>query len=157
LEANRAPRALLLDDDKYALEFLKALLNDRYPELEVDMRLDPDPSGEYDFYFLDDDFEGIRLAGKLARRIRSLHPGALILAFSATLDVPTLKELIGAGCNGVCNKNVPSDMPQMLAALDRCMEALKSARQRPAAQGSNLLQTFRELFREWNRRLGSLE
>jgi len=155
---DRAPRALLLDDDKYALEFLRAILNDRYPELEVDVRLEPDPSGRYDFYFLDDDFEGIRLAGKLARKIRATQPSAVILAFSASLDAPTLKELLGAGCNGVCSKKVPSDMPQMLAALDRCMEELKRSRRPGAASSaSNLLQTFRDLFREWNRRLGSLE
>ena len=85
-------RALLLDDDEYALEFLRAVLLDRYPGLEIESRLEPDPTGEYDFYFLDDDFEGVRLAGRLARRIRAQHPDAVVLAFSASLDADLAKE-----------------------------------------------------------------
>ncbi len=157
-DMRRPPRALLLDDDKYALEFLRMLLSDRYPRLEIDTRLEPDPSGEYDFYFLDDDFEGIRLAGKLARQIRVSHPDAVILAFSASLDSDTLKELLGAGCNGVCDKKVPTDMPEMLEALDRCMRRLETKVERPPKdERPVLLKTFRDLFREWNQRLGSLE
>src|SRR5262249_17493069 len=105
-EPAREPRlrALLLDDDPYALEFLRAILAERYPGLDIDVRTEPDPTGEYDLYLLDDDFEGVRLAGKLARRIRAQRPEALILAFSASLDGQTLKDLLGAGCNGVCDK-----------------------------------------------------
>lgn len=149
--------ALLLDDDEYALDFLQAVLAERYPELGIEKRLDPDPAGEFDLYFLDDDFEGVRLAGRLARRIRAQRPQAVILAFSASLDRETLKELLNAGCNGVCDKKVPADMPQMLEALDRCIAALEERRQRPPASfsGRNLVRTFRELFREWNQRLES--
>lgn len=153
-------RALLLDDDEYALEFLKALLLERYPDLEIEGRAEPDPTGDYDFYFLDDDFEGVRLAGRLARRIRAQHPDAVVLAFSASLDAPTLKELLNAGCNGVCDKKVPADLPEMLAATDRCMQEIEQARRRPPADqlsGRDLLRTLRELFREWNRRLEAQE
>ena len=159
--ANRGDgiRALLLDDDPFALDFLRAVLEDRYPELEIETRLGPDPTGDFDLYFLDDDFEGVRLAGRLARRIRAQRPKALILAFSASLDAPTLKELLTAGCNGVCDKKVPTDMPEMLEALDRCLEELAVAREKPARDlsGRYLLRTFRELWREWNRRLDSQE
>ncbi len=153
----RPLRALLLDDDKYALEFLKTVLAERYPDLEIDTRLEPDPSGDYDLFFLDDDFDGIRLAGKLARRIRTRRPEAVVLAFSASLDEGTLKELLGAGCNGVCDKKVPSDMPAMLEALDRCLIELNRSRMRASSTSGFLLNTFRDLFREWNRRLGSQE
>jgi len=147
-------RALLLDDDAYALDFLKAILADRFPEMEVETRLTPDPSGEYDIYFLDDDFNGIRLAGELARRIRKQRPEALILAFSASLDASTLKELLSSGCNGVCDKKVPSDMPAMFEALSRCLEEIKERESSPLNQRSpTLLPTLRELLREWNRRL----
>jgi CheY-like chemotaxis protein len=148
-------RALLLDDDEYALEFLRTLLLDRYPTVEVETRIAPDPSGSYDVYFLDDDFEGIRLAGKLARRIRDTNPQAIVLAFSASLDARTLKELLEAGCSGVCDKKVPGDVPAMLGALDRCLAELAETRRRPPTiEGRiHLVATFRELFREWNRRL----
>ncbi len=152
-------KALLLDDDEYALEFLQAILRERYPSLTIERRLEPDPTGDFDLYFLDDDFEGVRLAGRLARRIRAQRPQAVILAFSASLDKPTLKELLNAGCNGVCDKKVTSDLEGMLAALDRCVHAIEDQRQRHPRQitGRYLLNTFRELFREWNRRLDSQE
>jgi DNA-binding NarL/FixJ family response regulator len=154
-----AMKALLLDDDPYALEFLRAVLSERYPGLEIHARSEPDPTGEYDVYLLDDDFEGVRLAGKLARRIRAQRPEALILAFSASLDDKTLKDLLGAGCNGVCDKRVPSDLPEMLEALDRCMGELAREQQRPPSDLSTryLLNTFRDLFRAWNQRLDSQE
>jgi len=141
---------LLLDDDEYALEFLRALLTDRYPGLEVETRLEPTSEGEHDLYFLDDDFEGVRLAGELARRIRKERPGAIILAMSASLDALTLKELLAAGCNGVCDKKVSSDLPEMLRTLDRCLDELEAQR---SARPEGMLHTFRELFQEWNRRL----
>jgi DNA-binding NarL/FixJ family response regulator len=152
-------RALLLDDDPYALEFLQAVLAERYPGLSIDARNEPDPTGEYDVYLLDDDFEGVRLAGKLARRIRAQRPEALILAFSASLDRATLKELLGAGCNGVCDKRVPADLPEMLAALDRCLEELDERRRSPPPDlsGRYLVKTFRALLREWNTRLDGQE
>lgn len=157
----RRPRlkALLLDDDPYALEFLRAILSERYPGLAIDVRSEPDPTGEYDIYLLDDDFEGVRLAGKLARRIRAQRPEALILAFSASLDGQTLKELLGAGCNGVCDKRVPTDLPEMLAALDRCMGKLEEQDSEPPSDlsGRYLVKTFRELFRAWNQRLDQQE
>lgn len=154
-----ATRALLLDDDPYALEFLRAILSERYPELRIDVRTEPDPTGEYDVYLLDDDFEGVRLAGKLAKRIRAQRPDALILAFSASLDGNTLKELLGAGCNGVCDKRVPDDLPEMLAALDRCMQELAEHRSETPSDlsGRYLVRTFRDLFRAWNDRLGDQE
>ena len=150
-------KALLLDDDEYALEFLQATLLDRYPGLEIQKRLEPDPTGDFDVYFLDDDFEGLRLAGRLARRIRNEHPDAVILAFSASLDEATLKELLNAGCDGVSDKKVSSDMPKLLEALDRCLLEIAKAKAEPPVQASGryLIKTFRELFREWNRRLDS--
>jgi DNA-binding NarL/FixJ family response regulator len=158
-EAEAGLKALLLDDDPYALEFLRAVLSERYPDLAIDARAEPDPTGEYDVYLLDDDFEGVRLAGKLARRIRAQRPEALILAFSASLDGPTLKELIGAGCNGVCDKRVPADLPEMLAALDRCLNEIAEQHSEPPSDlsGRYLVKTFRELFRAWNQRLDEQE
>jgi DNA-binding NarL/FixJ family response regulator len=152
-------KALLLDDDPYALEFLRAILSERYPGLTVDARSEPDPTGEYDVYLLDDDFEGVRLAGKLARRIRAQRPEALILAFSASLDGGTLKELLGAGCNGVCDKRVPEDLPEMLSALDRCLTEIEERQSEPPSDlsGRYLVKTFRELFRAWNERLDRQE
>ena len=96
--------------------------------------------------------------GDVQPRLRPLSTEAVILAFSASLDPATLKELLGAGCNGVCDKKVPSDMPEMLAALDRCLGKLEEGRKKESAtRGNYLVSTFRELFQEWNRRLDSQE
>ncbi|MEW6074531.1 MAG: hypothetical protein AB1726_18290 [Planctomycetota bacterium] len=149
-------KALLLDDDEYALEYLKAVLLEAHPSLEIETRLYPDVTGDFDLYFLDDDFEGIRLAAKLARKIRVIKPNAVILAFSASLDQRTLKELVAAGCSGVCDKKVASDMPAMMAALARCIAELEAARTRHRPR-TNLIATFRALFREWNQRLDRQE
>ena len=151
----RGLRALLMDDDPFALDFLEVFLAERYPELEIEVRDRPDPTGDFDLYFLDDDFEGVHLASKLARRIRAQRPEAIIIAFSASLDRETLKELITAGCNGVCDKRVSDDLPEMALALDRCLGELENERRKPPTDlsGRYLLKTFRELFRQWNRRL----
>lgn len=147
-------KALLLDDDEYALEYLKAVLLERFPELDVEIRLRPDPTGSFDLYFIDDDFEGVRLAGKLARKVRAQDPGAVVLAFSASLDERTLKELLNAGCNGVCDKKVPGDMPAMLDAVARSIDEIQRARREPPRDAVHLFSTLRALFKEWNRRLG---
>ncbi|MFT5289288.1 MAG: DNA-binding NarL/FixJ family response regulator [Planctomycetota bacterium] len=146
-------RALLLDDDEYALEYLDVILQERFPDLEVETRLRPDPSGSFDLYFIDDDFEGVRLAGKLARKIRAQDPNAMVLAFSASLDEGTLKELLNAGCLGVCDKKVPGDMPAMLDAIERAIDTLQAARREPQRDAAHLFSTLRSLFHEWNRRL----
>jgi DNA-binding NarL/FixJ family response regulator len=143
-------RALLLDDDPYALDLLQAILIERYPGLTIERRTEPSSHGSHDIFFLDDDFEGVRLAGELAHRIRRDNPGAIILAFSASLDASTLKELLAAGCNGVCDKKEQRDVPEMLDALDRCLDALQARRTQAP---ESMLRTFRELFREWNLRL----
>jgi DNA-binding NarL/FixJ family response regulator len=150
-------QVLLLDDDEFALDFMQVTLLDRYLEIEVQKRTDPDPTGEFDVYFLDDDFDGLRLAGRLARRVRAENPNAVILAFSASLDEATLKELLNAGCDGVCDKKVSSDLPKLLEVLDRCLLEIMEARNSPPEQltGRYLLKTFRELFKEWNQRLDS--
>ena len=148
--------ALVLDDDQYALDFLAAILEDRYPGLSIDTKLVPEPVPGYDLYFLDDDFEGVRLAGELARRIRTQSPESLILAFSASLDARTLRELLLAGCNGVCDKKVTSDLPEMLNTLDRCIETLEADR-RGAQAAEGVLSTVRTLFSTWNQRLDELE
>jgi DNA-binding NarL/FixJ family response regulator len=153
------PRALLLDDDAFSLDWLEAMLIDRYPDLEIERRMSPEPSGEYDIYFLDADFDGVRLAGRLARSIREEHPEAVILAFSASLDEGTLKELLNAGCNGACDKKVPGDIPAMFEALDRCMEELRvrSGRKSRRFGQARLRDLLPKLFREWNVRLGQEE
>ena len=104
---------------------------------------DVDSSGTY--FLSVEDFEGRR----------QTREEALLSSLRDLLDAPTLHELLRAGCNGVCDKKVPGDLPEMLNTIDRCMQELADARSRPveARTGVQLMRTFRNLFREWNRRL----
>ena len=118
----KRPRALLVDDDPFALSHLELLLNESFPEVEVETRTVADVSGDFDFYFLDNDFDGRALAGEMAMRIRRERPEARIFAFSGALDVDALKRLINAGCDGVCEKERPETWKD---ALDRMRETLE--------------------------------
>jgi N-acetylglucosaminyldiphosphoundecaprenol N-acetyl-beta-D-mannosaminyltransferase len=102
------PTALLVDDDIHALDHLELLLSMTFPGVAFEKRLEADVEGDFDFYFLDNDFNGELQAARMAGEIRERQPDATIFAFSAHLDVGTLKGLINAGCDGVCDKSEPA-------------------------------------------------
>ena len=58
-------RALLLDDDPWALELLSEELRQAFPRLEVEARLRPDAAGAFELYFIDNRFEGTALGEQL--------------------------------------------------------------------------------------------
>lgn len=149
------PRALLVDDDPMALEHLELVLSSRFPDLEITTRRTPDVSGSFDFYFLDNDFEGELLAGKLAREIRSANEDALVVAFSGALDVETLKRLINAGCDGACEKGVPASWRPILAMVEERLAAMIDSHRREAGAFGGVRHaagSIRDLLEEWNAR-----
>jgi hypothetical protein len=151
----RRPRALAVDDDPFALEHLELVLAGRYPELELTKRTQPDTCGEFDFYFLDNDFRGERLAARLAGDVRRSHPSALIFAFSAALDVASLKGLINAGCDGACDKSEPGSWKGVLALIDGRVArmASKHAMETSAFGGvRHAAGSIAGLLRKWNQR-----
>jgi hypothetical protein len=138
-----------------ALEHLELVLSSRFPDLEITTRTTPDVSGAFDFYFLDNDFEGELLAGKLAREIRAMDEDALVVAFSGTLDVETLKRLINAGCDGACEKGVPASWRPILAMVEERLGAMiVSHRRESGAFGGvrHAAGSIRDLLEEWNTR-----
>ena len=151
------PRALLVDDDPMALEHLELLLSSRYPDLEIETRQEPDVSGRFDFYFLDNDFEGELMAGALAREIRTRAPQATIIAFSGRLDVDTLKRLINAGCDGACEKGVPSSWRPILALVETRLHNMVASHRREAGPFGGVRHaagSIRDLLEDWNERPG---
>jgi DNA-binding NarL/FixJ family response regulator len=110
-------------------------------------------------YFIDNDFDGARCAGELARKIRVAHPNVLVIAFSATLDQDTLKELIHGGCDGVCDKSVPEDLPVAMNIVEEYVRALDSSgegrKQKKGFLGA--VHSIAQLLREWNSRLETQE
>ncbi len=149
----RRPRALLVDDDRHALDHLELLLTSRFPELEVETRTRPDISGAFDFYFLDNDFDGQRLAANLAGRVRAERPGVTIVAFSGVLDVETLKHLINVGCDGVCDKEEPQSWRPILELVESRLASME-ARHRHAVFGGvrNAAFSIQRLLADWNQR-----
>jgi N-acetylglucosaminyldiphosphoundecaprenol N-acetyl-beta-D-mannosaminyltransferase len=151
------PRALLVDDDPMALEHLELLLSSRFPDLEIETRRTPDVTGVFDFYFLDNDFEGELMAGRLAREIRAREAGATVIAFSARLDIDTLKKLINAGCDGACEKGVPSSWRPILALVEARLSAMSDSHRRAAGPFGGVKSaagSIRDLLEDWNERPG---
>ena len=149
------PRALLVDDDPMALEHLELVLSSRFPDLEIVTRTVPDVTGSFEFYFVDNDFNGELLAGELAREIRARDEGALVIAFSGMLDVETLKRLINAGCDGACEKGVAASWRPMLGMVEeRLAEMVASHRKEAGAFGGvrHAAGSIKELLEEWNDR-----
>lgn len=145
--------ALVIDDDIWSLRLLRGMLQQCFPGLRVETRREPDTSGNFDIYFIDNLIAGVERAPELAREIRARQPDALIIAFSATLDEATLKGLLLAGCNGACDKTIRDDLPMTMQVTQRYIENLLSA---PASGGRGLrsvLRSIRGLLREWNTRL----
>ena len=147
------PTVLIVDDDQDAAEWLQYLLQTRFPSAKIEIRLNPDASGTYDIFLIDNDFHGTCLAADLARAIRASNPHALIVAFSAYLDRQTLKQLVNLGCDGACDKSDPNDVERMSQIISAFVERSKK---QPAAQSTGFLGAVRsigDLLRQWNQRL----
>ena len=112
-------------------------------------------SGAFDFYFLDNDFEGELRAGQLAREIRTRAPEALVVAFSGTLDIETLKGLINAGCDGAAEKGVPSSLRPILALVEKRLSEMVDSHKRAAGPFGGVKHaagSIRDILEDWNER-----
>lgn len=141
-----------------ALSFLEFKLRQGLPPFECETRDQPNVDGQFDVYFLDNDFQGRRVAAELAQHIRQRRPGALIIAFSGTLDQQTLKKLINAGCSGACDKSVPSDLDDAIGVARQFIDKLKQQREAERPQRGGLVdavRSIRGLLDSWNTRLES--
>lgn len=151
----RRPRALIVDDDPFALNHLEMLLHESFPDLEIEKRTEANVDGLFDFYFLDNQFDGQPFAGTMARKIRSMRPEARIFAFSGSLDVDALKGLINAGCDGVCDKDRPESWQDSLRIMRDILEdmAQKHRHEKRAFGGvRHAAGSIHGLLREWNER-----
>lgn len=150
---NRKPAALVLDDDIWCLRLMTGMLQQCFPDLDVVARTEPDISGRFDVYFIDNLFGGELLAGRLAGEIRAKNPDSLVIAFSGALDRETLKALIAAGCNGVCDKTIAEDLPTTMTLTQRYLEELSTGGDRAESGFIGALRSIQNLLREWNARL----
>ncbi len=150
----RQVEALVMDDDLWSLRMMKGILRECFPQMQIHVRDEADCSGDYDIYYLDNDFNGYRVAARFASEIRARRPDALIIAYSANLDADTLKSLINAGCNGVCDKGQPDDLPRTMEITRAYVEALLAPASPSRPTGvTHTIRSAKELLHEWNSRL----
>lgn len=150
-------RAIVIDDDPFSRDFLKDFLNEAFPEMIVDTRENPVADGDYDIFFLDNDFDGQPMAGTLARSIRDRTDKGLVIAFSGTLDNEILKDLLNAGCNGVCDKTNPGDLPTVMRVVREFVAELESQSTQGKGGILGAIRSISSLLSEWNRRLEDQE
>lgn len=151
----RGPSALLVDDDPYALDHLEVILTTNFPELVIEKREEPDVSGDFDFYFLDNDFGGELVAPRLATSVRERQPEATIFAFSAALDVHSLKGLINAGCDGACDKADPSSWRPVIEHMRLRLREMADRHHRSSRAFGGVRHaaaSIQILLQEWNER-----
>jgi CheY-like chemotaxis protein len=146
---------LLLDDDPWALELLRGHLEEFFPTLTAVTRLEPDPSGDFDVFLIDNDFNGVDHAEVLARQIRHRLPHALIVAFSATLSATVLRRLINGGCDGACEKANPAELLQLFGIIRAHLGARRQRLRETGFLGA--VRAVRGLLAEWNKRLEHCE
>lgn len=149
------PSALIMDDDQAVLELVSFLMQEQFPELEIDCRSEPDLSGDFDIYLIDNDFNGHHMAAELVESIQQSNPASQVFVFSAQLDIPVLKRLINIGCKGVFDKSDPRELDVMLEAVGEFLHSppVNPRTRRSTTNIVQLVNSITALIYEWNQRL----
>ncbi len=146
--------SLLIDDDPDSLRFLKWRLGEHFPKLRTATTQTARGFAGFDIYFIDNDFGGKHHALELTRSLRESSPESLIIVFSGKINDLLLKDLINAGCDGICSKGNPGDLDTLM----RITKAYIDTRSRQMADSSKMglgstIESIRMMLREWNERL----
>lgn len=149
-DAAKGVRALILDDDEWALRLIRYVLEESLPGVQVETRETPEAENGFDIYVVDNDFGGASRATEVVGKIRAQEPESLVVAFSATLDRATLKSLLNAGCDAAFEKGRPNDLEE-LSRVARS-HAEKVSRGGPRGVIASI-RAIRDLIHEWNVRL----
>ena len=148
----RSQRALILDDHVPTLNLLVHQLEEAFPDLVIETRTTPDPRGQFDLFLIDNNFGGRACAEALVRQIRAVHPTALVVAFSSTLNRRVLKALLNAGCSGVCDKSAPEDLASLTRMARVYLEELRASGRGRGGGVVRAARAIRQLLEAWNRR-----
>ena len=70
-------RALILDDDEWALRLIRYVLEESLPGIEIEERETPDTTGDFDIYIVDNDFGGARWAAQIVPSKLGVAPSAI--------------------------------------------------------------------------------
>lgn len=148
-------RFLLIDDDAIITVLFKRHLENYFPNAEINYTNQPKIEPGYDVYFIDNDFDGKRLARALANEIRRFEPQAFIVALSLTIDFYQLKGLVNSGCNAVYSKNAPESSDEARLAIREHLAAVRETTALAQTSGSlnTTIKSLSSLLRRWNSRL----
>ncbi|MCR9247380.1 MAG: hypothetical protein NXI31_20310 [bacterium] len=143
--------ALILDDDPWMGELLKTRLEQAIPRLDVTLRTDPDTTGRFDLFVVDNRFDDMAMATALVRDIRRQQPDALIVVFSAELSRGDLIELVSCDCDLVFEKGQPEALRQAIEDIGRLL--LNPPRDGEPRRGiSSTIRALADLVYQLNRR-----
>ena len=106
-------RVLIVDDDVWAVRYLAWRLGRVLPDAEIVTRLEPDVTGAFDLYIVDEDFDGEDLAVDLVRQILLQSMDAHIAVLTARLDPARVQQLTALGCAACCDKSDPRDVTKL--------------------------------------------
>jgi DNA-binding NarL/FixJ family response regulator len=144
----------IIDDDPIAAGCMRTRLLQKFSQCSVTVYDEPIVTPMLDIYFVDNDFNGQRMATQLLREIRELNPNALVVAMSSTLEQSTLLALMNGGCNAVYDKNKPHECDAMFEVIENYLSVLQQLRVGHTRNPfRSVVLSLRELVHEWNNRL----
>ena len=142
----------IIDDDPFVVAHLKSVLQKRIPDADVDGVIEPVAPAGYDVYIVDKDFDGDSKGQEVVRRLRSLSPYCLVLAYSANLDKDFLCGLLREGCEGAFDKGSLEELDSMVTTIELFLS--QGSSKGAAFKGVfNTLRAITGLVKEWNVRL----
>ncbi|MCH6258095.1 response regulator [Puniceicoccaceae bacterium K14] len=150
-------RILIIDDDPVVTKVLGHRMQVSYPGVEVTVANDPVVEAGYDIYFIDNDFDGEKMAHALMREIREIAPQALIVALSSTLDLKTLRDMVNRGCCAVYDKCSQEASEEAHKVIKRYIEEVKRSKSpsRTRTNFKSIMDSMKDLLGSWNQCLSS--
>jgi len=152
MRPSRQRRIAIIDDDPFIFAHLRQAFHSTMPEVAVEGIPDPVAPVGFDVYVVDREFDGDARGRDLIRRLRTLAPDSLIIAYSARLDREFLRELLLEGCAGAFDKGSLDEIDAMICTIrDYIANQTRQARARSGI--GTTVRAISTLLREWNLRL----
>lgn len=145
----------IIDDDQFVASIMRTALLLRFNNLKIDCYAEPVVMPMMDIYFIDNDFEGSKLAKKLLLNIRETNPNALVIVMSSTVDLETLEDLVNGGVNAIWDKRVDEieQNENVFNVIKNYITIVDKARHDSEKNFNNPFNSIRALLEQWNRRL----
>jgi DNA-binding NarL/FixJ family response regulator len=147
-------RIAIIDDDPFVVAHLRQAFGKRLPGVEVVGVVEPIAPAGFDVYVVDKEFDGDSRGRDVVRRIRSVAPQSLVLAYSAYLDREFLRALLREGCEGAFDKGSLEELDAMITIIEEFLATGTRGDTKVRGLGSTV-RAISGLVREWNLRLAA--